>query len=116
MSTVQRRRWERVSRELDVEIFKDGAVLGHATTQDVCEGGIGVVSERALAVGDEYGFAIAEIAQTPLVGAVRWCTPSSARSVNVIGVEFTSLTAEQTDMLAGCVARWKAEGAEPGDA
>jgi len=115
VSAQQRRRWERYRKELDVAIERgDGSHIA-GRTQDVCEGGIGVVCVEALEVGSDYRFAIAEIGGTALVGTVRWCTPS-AQGANVVGVELTKLTASQTEALADAIVRWKSEDAGFGEA
>ena len=111
MGIVQRRRWDRYRVALDVLIqTPDGREIA-ARTQDVCEGGLGVICDETLPSGADYGFLIAVIDETPLAGAVRWCTPSAALGANLIGVELTTLTARQTEALAERIAQWKAEDA-----
>lgn len=116
MSALQRRRWERYSKELDVTIAGPGGVTLRGRTQDVCEGGIGLLCVETLAVGSDYRFSIAEIGEAPLVGTVRWCTPSPAHGANVVGVELTGLTSTQVHALTECIARWKAQDAGSEDA
>jgi hypothetical protein len=106
---LQRRRWERYRKELDVTVSGDGMPRARARTQDVCEGGLGIICAETLTVGGEYRFNIAELGDAPLIGTIRWCTPSPGRNANLVGVELNELSASQSDALAGCIARWKAE-------
>ena len=115
MTSVQRRRWERVRKALDVIITARDGATSHGRTQDLCEGGLGIVSAGPLVVGADYGFTIAEIAPTPLAGAVRWSTPRQSQGDYLIGVEFTSLTRSQTAALADRLADWKAQDAGADD-
>jgi PilZ domain-containing protein len=112
---LQRRRWERYRKELDVTVSGDGVPRLLGRTQDVCEGGLGIICTETLTVGDEFQFTIAELGDAPLIGTVRWCTPSAARNANLVGVELNQLSASQSEALAGCIARWKAEDAGRGD-
>ena len=112
----QRRRWERYRKTLDVVIHADDGRTIRARTQDLCEGGLGIVCDEPLAAGSYYRFAIAEIDDAPLAGEVRWCTASASLGGNLIGVELTALSAKQTEALADRIARWRAEDAARGDA
>lgn len=111
MSSVQRRRWDRFRKTLDVVIIGSDDVELAGNTQDICEGGIGIICKEALQVGEEYRFVISAISDTPLVGMVRWCTPSPARGANIIGVELTAISGSQTEAIADSIARWKADDA-----
>ena len=115
MSAPQRRRWERYRKELDVEIADGDGATVRGRTQDVCDGGLGVICRGRLEVGADYGFTVAEIADTPLIGTVRWCTPTQNSDENLIGVQFTGLSESQSESLSAHVARWRSEaGAEDG--
>ena len=111
MSTTQRRRWERCRKEVDVVISGDDVPRLLGRTQDVCEGGLGIICRETLTVGGEYRFSIDEIGESPMTGTIRWCTPSPARGANLVGVEFSQLTASQSEAITRCIARWNAEGA-----
>jgi c-di-GMP-binding flagellar brake protein YcgR len=115
MSMAQRRRWERFRKTLDVTIRTPEGRTISARTQDLCEGGLGLLSPEALAVGSACSFMIAEIDQAPLSGTVRWCTPSPRSGENVVGVELTALTSRQTSSLAERIARWREEDVAAGD-
>jgi c-di-GMP-binding flagellar brake protein YcgR len=115
MSAPQRRRWERYRKELDVAIAAGDGATVRGRTQDVCDGGLGVICRDKLEVGADYGFTIAEIADTPLIGTVRWCTPTQNADENLIGVQFTGLSENQSEALSACIARWRSEaGVEDG--
>ena len=116
MTALQRRRWERYRKELDVTITGPGGETLRGRSEDICEGGLGLLCQDTLSVGTDYAFSIAEIAAAPLVGTVRWCTPSPAHGANVVGVELTGLTSTQVHALAECIGRWKAEDAGREDA
>jgi len=116
MSALLRRRWERYRKELDVVITSSGGTTVRGRTQDLCEGGLGVVCDDLLSVGGDYGFTIAEVGDTPLVGTVRWCTAKAASAGNLIGVEFTGLSKAQAEALADRIARWRSEDAPAEDA
>lgn len=115
MSAPQRRRWDRYRKELDVAIVGGDGATVRGRTQDVCDGGLGVICREALPIGADYGFTIAEIAETPLGGNVRWCTPTQNTGEYLIGVQFNGLSKSQGDSLAECIARWKSEGGDVGD-
>ena len=114
MTMLQRRRWERYRKTLDVTIHADGRTIA-ARTQDVCEGGLGVISPEPFESGAACRFAVPEIDAEPLSGTVRWCTPSSALGAYLLGVELIALTARQTEAIADRIARWRAEDAATGD-
>lgn len=113
---LQRRRWERYRKSLDVVIVTAGGASIAGQTQDICEGGLGVVCADTLEVGSDCQFLIADIVPAPFVGTIRWCTASTVSGANLIGVELASMTAEQTEALADCIARWKAQDAGREDA
>ena len=115
MSFAQRRRWERCRKTLDVVVQTyDGRAL-RATTQDVCEGGLGILCDEPLSAGAQCGFLIAAIDAQPLPGVVRWCTASPALGTNVVGIELTAMSARQTEAIADRIAAWKAEEAAGSD-
>lgn len=117
MTTLQRRRWERYRKELDVIIEAgDGSPDIRCKTLDICEGGLGVVSTEQLSVGAEYRFVLPAITPKPMVGIVRWCTPSTSRGGNHIGVELTGVSSTQLEDLADAIARFKVEDAATLDA
>jgi c-di-GMP-binding flagellar brake protein YcgR len=115
MSEPQRRRWERYRKELAVEIVAGDGVTARGRTQDVCDGGLGVLCAQALEMGAEYGFRIAEIIDTPLSGNVRWCTPTQNPGEFLAGVEFSGLSKSQAESLHACMARWRSESGDAGD-
>jgi hypothetical protein len=105
---LQRRRWERYRKELDVIVRRSGSSDSLACrTLDICEGGLGLLCAEALEVGDDYEFEVREISRTPIVGTIRWCTPSPARGLNLIGVELTGVTARQVEDIKRAIERWK---------
>jgi len=116
MSALARRRWERYRKALDVVITSSDGMTMRGRTQDLCEGGLGVVCQDILSVGSDYGFTIAEVGDTPLIGTVRWCTAKPASADNLIGVEFTGLSKGQAEALADRVEQWKSEDASAEDA
>ncbi len=108
---LQRRRWERYRVALDVVIqTADGREIA-ARTQDVCEGGLGIVCSEDLPAGMACAFSIPAIHDAPLAGEVRWCTASAAAGANLLGIELTALSAHQTEALAERLTQWKSEDA-----
>jgi hypothetical protein len=109
MTESQRRRWERYRKELDAKVRTDAFPSGiPCTTLDVCERGFGIVCPQMLEVGKDYGFEIPDLADSPLVGTVRWCTPAPSRNANHVGVELTGITAQQIEAVRSAIERWKA--------
>ena len=109
---IQRRRWERCRKELQVVVDPDGASRSTAMTVDVCEGGIGFVCDGTFDIGSTIRFAIEEIAPGAMSGIVRWCTPSKGSSGYIIGVELNALSASHRDALADKLALWRSQAAD----
>jgi len=108
---MQRRRWERCRKELTVVIDPDGANPIAARTLDICEGGVGILCAQAFETGSSLRFEIADVADGPMVGVVRWCTPSRTLSGQIIGVELDALSAAHRDALADKLALWRSQAA-----
>lgn len=108
---IQRRRWERCRKELEVLIEPDGARIA-ATTIDVCEGGVGVRSSRSYDLGSRLRFEIAEIADGAMAGIVRWSTPVKDGDEFIVGIELDALSAAHRDALADRLALWRAQSAD----
>ena len=116
MSVLQRRRWERYRKELEVFVSRgEGRESIRCRTLDVCEGGLGLICPEALEVGSTYAFEVREISAVPLAGTVRWCTASTVHKANHVGVELTGITARQVEELANAIARWRAADLGSGD-
>ena len=109
---MQRRRWERCRKELDVVIDPGGAEEMTAITIDLCEGGIGMLCERAFENGSTLRFSIDEIAAGTMHGIVRWCTPDKGGAGNIVGVELDALSAAHRDALADKLASWRSQAAD----
>jgi hypothetical protein len=109
MTESQRRRWERYRKELNAKVRTDAFPSGiPCRTLDVCERGFGIVCPQLLEVGKDYGFEIPDLADSPLIGTVRWCTPAPSRNANHVGVELTGITAQQIEAVRSAIERWKA--------
>lgn len=109
---VQRRRWERCRKELPVIIDPGDAHQIEATTLDICEGGVGILSPQPVEVGSSLRFAIAEIADGSMTGVVRWCTPSKSDDGLILGVELEAPSAVHRDALADKLALWRSQSAD----
>lgn len=105
---MQRRRWERCRKELAVVLDPDGERTA-ATTTDICEGGVGIRSRRAVDAGTRLRFAIPAIADGAMTGIVRWSTPVKGAAEFVVGVELDELSAAHRDALADRLAIWRAQ-------
>jgi|SRR5215467_934610 len=109
---MQRRRWERCRKELAVVIDAGGSHTVAAKTLDICEGGVGIVCDRAFEAGSRLRFEITEIASGPMTGIVRWCTPPKSDGAHIVGVELDSLSAAHRDALADNLAIWRSQAAD----
>ena len=114
MSMPQRRRWERVRRQLHARV---AAASGNGSmtcsTLDICEGGLGLLAGTALDVGGEYRITVPDLTPEPMSGTVRWCT--ALGDVHSMGIELVALTAAQAADLRAAVERWVAEDADRSD-
>ena len=110
MKEQNRRRFARFNATMAVLVTsrRDRSFAVDATGIDISEGGMGVLSPRALAIDEEFDFLIRTIHDFPFRGIVRRCDANSAGTFFSVGVEFVRVLTIQSRALEQELTRLRA--------